>query len=644
MLASNLACAISDRDFQIFEFSNSSYAKTIDSFVERNPELVEIYYFILAADFNTKSVLDKLTSNEDLLNEFEDYSLNSLFISKLKLYEYLIGKQNKQITAGSSKTDKSISAYSSHSVEKCEYNSDSNHNLEPEIAYELAWSKKLDKEFTEIFKEITKESKYTLHGRDSFNDIYAAIDNFRNFLKTYGYLFEVDEYYTKEELEKFWNIHASLRRSNNFINANDYGNVSFLDKALSSINNNYSLVSFNFTSNSNTSLESKINIDLLDILNLIYPIDQSHKEIFEISKESIKQIEYKSLAGLKIDILNDKNFPYYVVGSYFDESFKKQNKEDASCNDLVQLIDQIRISNNISRISIEHIKEVQNITPIGDEVKKRNDIVLQRFVPTLISKHLDYVLVARNVGQEIHGEYKWLPSSSYTILDINNFLNHMRYVIETKNTIKLKKESVNWMGDDIEGEIIQFGEFAFFRSLNKEIYLHFFNSNWMMLESFQDKVDFAIYRMKENNENSKHGNPTKDFSLVMPVLNEKFDQIRMDLNDVQSSSKRTDHLHGYINNITLKNTKELIIDNVTKEYCQKLGDIADRIFEANSPIGLIEFYPTPEELAYFGGGLISMLDALASKNWSDSIHPQDRITSFNTFGGKVISACEGVFF
>ena len=177
LLISNFTYAISDSDFEIFEFSNSSYMKELNLFISRNPELIETYDLILSADFNTINFLDKLTSNKDLLREFEDYSLYSPIISELKLYEFLINNQNGKLSLEDKNIVNLIHAYDSFDAEKCESYSDNDYILadfKKEIAYVTQTTLSVD-DTKDIVKEIKKHFINVIEPKK--NDICYATTN-----------------------------------------------------------------------------------------------------------------------------------------------------------------------------------------------------------------------------------------------------------------------------------------------------------------------------------------------------------------------------------------------------------------------------------------------------------------------------------
>ena len=191
-------------------------------------------------------------------------------------------------------------------------------------------------------------------------------------------------------------------------------------------------------------------------------------------------------------------------------------------------------------------------------------------------------------------------------------------------------------GKNVKGEIIQLGIFAYFRSLDSKNYAYFYNSKWESLENFHDKIDEAFDLLKKDYKDGNLDSHTRVNSLVLPVLEEQFNEIKNTINErkinpIQSSSN-VNILGGLEKSFNVH-----VLGPVKREYCNKLSFKAKKMYDHYGSYDS-HLRNTKEDIEYFGPFIIVQIQRMIEiyrESWDREgyIRPEN-------FAYDVETACE----
>ena len=328
----------------------------------------------------------------------------------------------------------------------------------------------------------------------------------------------------------------------------------------------------------------------------------------------MQSIKYENFSGLKEDLISNGELPYFLVESYFNEQKNKllKSKQNLNCDDLINLSNELRVAMQLSKMSVRHTIEVSDYVPlIAKEIEDMDLKILRQLTPT-ISRFVDYGNEKISLSTNMHGESyyvsmieKELYSPRSKITDNLNWLfKYMKYLVNSSTSIQLKKETIKLYDDTIKGEIIQLGEFAYFRDLDKKKYAYFYDSKWKSLEKFHDKIDNAFNVLKEDLNNDNLLEPRKIHSITLPVLQEHLAE-SLDRN-AEREVREAEYSKVFRSNDLLDyQYKIYILEPIQDEYCSNLADEALRVYkhyilyERHLPV-------SSEKLNYFGASIAAV--------------------------------------
>ena len=363
----------------------------------------------------------------------------------------------------------------------------------------------------------------------------------------------------------------------------------------------YTIIKFNLEAFPSP-IKSETSINFLDIYNLIYPISESHRAIYEKGNASLQNIKYENFSGLKEDLFSTGEFPYFLVASYFDERINKllESEQNFNCNDLIKLSNELRVAEFLSRMSISHIIQISNYVPTTAKEIEDIELLFARQVLPFVTRYVGDAKIRMQLGG-IYGESDYLSmieKQKKASEKIDWVYRHMKYLIDSSTSIQLKEETIQLYDDVVKGEIIQLGEFVYFRDLDKKKYAYFYDSKWESLEKFHDKIDDAFDLLKENLNNHNSIIPGKIKSITLPVLQKQLSKI-IDRED------RKKNIESFRSNDSLEIRWRYILEPIKREYCYNLADIAKKMYDHYG------FYDnhlplTKEDIKYFGTSIIDI--------------------------------------
>jgi hypothetical protein len=597
-------------DNKNLKFNYSDYAKTLVFSDSRKQELIELRMSLLNASFNSQAFLDSFTKDKLIFKGYRTNRYESLTLAELEFYELILMlKDGKEIS--SRKLDRFI-----NTSEKNELKSKNTNwrQSEPEckrigISLKRAietkkWSlEKYDELLKESMEKILSADEIPFKYRDS-GKFYNQMDEFRGYLKKFATTLKEDEYYTIRELESFWYESLKISLINNFIK-DDYEEISLLDKGSVLFDKDFTIIKFNLEAFPSP-IKSETSINFLDINNLFYPISESHRAIYKKGSASLQNIKHENFSGLKEDLINTGEFPYFLVASYFDERVNKLLKSEPNfnCDDLVDLINfnnELQVAINLSRMSISHTNQISNY--VLTTAKEIEDMELRyyRQVLPFVDRYVESAKQRMQLGVGIYKESDYLSmieKQKKASEKIDWVYRHMKYLIDSSTSIQLKEETIQLHDDVIKGEIIQLGEFVYFRDLDKKKYAYFYNSKWESLEKFHNKIDDAFDLLKENLNTHNSIIPGKIKSITLPVLQKQLSNI-IDREDWKKN------IESFRPNNFLKIHWKSMLESIKREYCNNLADLSKRIYISYIP-SKVHLLITPEEANYFGTSIIDI--------------------------------------
>jgi len=562
--------------YQSYYYSNLYFSN------KEKQELLDANEFLNNTDFNTRVFLNFFTSN---LNTFEGFVLKgfkkdandpyeSSTLARLEFYGFLLSlKQGGEIqTEDLIRFFKIDNEFYSRSLVTCErYGIDSEI---PELERQIRISDTLDAELKKTLRDVRSPENFT----SVESRYFYVIDSFRNYVKEYIPLKEDKYYDVFTEFERYWyGIHAMKFQPPIFIKEN-YGEISLLDKASLLFEDEYTLIKFDFEALPAPYKYKIMHDEYLNFFNLVFPISDSHKAIYKKSITALKDLEYKYDTALEKGLLNSEELFYFSAGDYFHQKRDDllESDESPNCIDVRELVDDIKIANEITRISIRNLIRIDGFINEIDLHKK--SISMQRELPSFTERYNDGLKDSLALGSGFHGDTKYikvyeklLKEEKVKDLDlIQTTLSHLKYTLEALTSIQLKEETIQLFGKNVKGEIIQLGIFAYFRSLDSKNYAYFYNSKWESLENFHDKIDEAFDLLKKDYKNRNSDSHTRVNSLVLPVLEEQFNKVYPDEKNTRRINQALDLDYRFRKNI---------LTSIKREYCNNLSLKARKMYD-----------------------------------------------------------------
>ena len=592
-------------DNKNLKFDYSDYAKTLVFSDSRKQELIELRTSLFNASFNSQAFLDSFTDDELIFKGYRTNRYESLTLAELEFYELILMlKDGKEIS--SRKLDRFINTSNKNEflnrTDWRQYDPDCTRTGKA-LTYDIKRLERvlniLDNELKERMEQILSADEIPFTYRDK-GKFYNQMDEFRSYLKKFANTQKEDDYYTIMELESFQHESFKISIINNFIK-DDYEEISLIDKGRVLFDEDYTIIKFNLEAFPSP-IKSETSINFLDIYNLIYPISESHRAIYEKGNASLQNIKYENFSGLKEDLFSTGEFPYFLVASYFDERINKllESEQNFNCNDLIKLSNELRVAEFLSRMSISHIIQISNYVPTTAKEIEDIELLFARQVLPFVTRYVGDAKIRMQLGG-IYGESDYLSmieKQKKASEKIDWVYRHMKYLIDSSTSIQLKEETIQLYDDVVKGEIIQLGEFVYFRDLDKKKYAYFYDSKWESLEKFHDKIDDAFDLLKENLNNHNSIIPGKIKSITLPVLQKQLSKI-IDRED------RKKNIESFRSNDSLEIRWRYILEPIKREYCYNLADIAKKMYDHYG------FYDnhlplTKEDIKYFGTSIIDI--------------------------------------
>ena len=624
-------------DNKNLKFDYSDYAKTLVFSDSRKQELIELRMSLLNASFNSQTFLNSFTDDKLIFKGYRTNRYESLTLAELEFYELILMlKDGKEIS--SRKLDKFINTSKKNEFKSKETNWKQydpeckriGFNLKRAIERNKGILKKLDNELKESMEKILSAGEIPFKYGDS-DKFYNQMDEFRGYLKKFATTLKEDEYYTIGELESFWYESIKISLINNFIK-DDYEEISLLDKGSVLFDKDFTIIKFNLEAFPSP-IKSETSINFLDINNLFYPISESHRAIYKKGSASLQNIKHENFSGLKEDLINTGEFPYFLVASYFDERVNKLLKSEPNfnCDDLVKLNNELLVAIDLSRMSISHTIQISNYVPTTAKEIEDMELFYLRQVLPFVDRYVESAKQRMQLGVGIYKESDYLSmieKQKKASEKIDWVYRHMKYLIDSSTSIQLKEETIQLHDDFIKGEIIQLGEFVYFRDLDKKKYAYFYDSKWESLEKFHYKIDDAFDLLKENLNTHNSIIPGKIKSITLPVLQKQ-------LNNIIDREDWEKNIESFRPNNFLKIQWKYMLESIKREYCNNLADLSERIYISYVP-SKVHLLITPEEANYFGTSIIDI------KTYAELYFEHaDRygLTSYDRFAIDMKNAC-----